>query len=168
MTSKPPSRSARAIILAPRSWPSRPGLATRIRNLLSAIFSATLRHLRPTLSKPTRIRVDAEFSAKYVANLAYCNFTAYCLADRFHQVLVRAARLGDPFERVFDRGAVALALHLAHALNLPLFERRIDLQQLNRNLLGNRELVHPDNRLDTLFELPLVIKCCLCNFALRI
>ena len=29
MTSKPASRSARATILAPRSWPSRPGLATR-------------------------------------------------------------------------------------------------------------------------------------------
>src|SRR4051794_26348516 len=33
MTSKPSSRSARAMIFAPRSWPSRPGLATRMRTL---------------------------------------------------------------------------------------------------------------------------------------
>src|ERR1039458_5225597 len=31
MTSMPASRSARAMILAPRSWPSRPGLATTRR-----------------------------------------------------------------------------------------------------------------------------------------
>src|SRR5258707_787777 len=33
----PASRSARAITLAPRSWPSRPGLATRTRILGSDI-----------------------------------------------------------------------------------------------------------------------------------
>src|SRR5215831_12917862 len=39
MTSNPSSRSARAMILAPRSWPSRPGFATRILIFrLSAIF----------------------------------------------------------------------------------------------------------------------------------
>src|SRR5215216_7244916 len=32
MTSKPASRSARATIFAPRSWPSRPGLATITRS----------------------------------------------------------------------------------------------------------------------------------------
>src|SRR3954471_9564782 len=31
MTSMPASRRARAMILAPRSWPSRPGLATTTR-----------------------------------------------------------------------------------------------------------------------------------------
>src|SRR5579875_3193210 len=33
----PASRSARATILAPRSWPSRPGLATRTRMGLAVI-----------------------------------------------------------------------------------------------------------------------------------
>src|ERR1700691_2036114 len=33
MTSMPASRNARAIIFAPRSWPSRPGLATTTRIL---------------------------------------------------------------------------------------------------------------------------------------
>src|SRR5581483_11882107 len=35
MTSMPASRSARAMTLAPRSWPSRPGFATRTRILRS-------------------------------------------------------------------------------------------------------------------------------------
>src|SRR5215470_11156289 len=35
MTSKPASRSAAATTLAPRSWPSRPGLATITRNFLT-------------------------------------------------------------------------------------------------------------------------------------
>src|SRR5581483_5848588 len=40
MTSKPASRSARAMTLAPRSWPSRPGLAirTRARGTASALI----------------------------------------------------------------------------------------------------------------------------------
>src|SRR6185312_14195550 len=37
MTSIPASRSARAITLAPRSWPSRPGFATSTRIFRSAI-----------------------------------------------------------------------------------------------------------------------------------
>src|SRR5215207_8959252 len=42
MTSMPASRSARAMIFAPRSWPSRPGLATttRILRLLAAALTA--------------------------------------------------------------------------------------------------------------------------------
>src|SRR6266568_2323974 len=39
MTSIPASRRARAITLAPRSWPSRPGLATRTRIFRSAGIS---------------------------------------------------------------------------------------------------------------------------------
>src|SRR5712692_6902044 len=37
MTSMPASRNARAITFAPRSWPSRPGLATRTRIFFSLI-----------------------------------------------------------------------------------------------------------------------------------
>src|ERR671931_2033357 len=43
MTSKPASRNARAMILAPRSWPSRPGLAIRTR---TGCWSAMRRHVR--------------------------------------------------------------------------------------------------------------------------
>src|SRR5438309_662286 len=52
MTSMPASRSARATTFAPRSWPSRPGLATttrmrppRARLALRALADARLPHL---------------------------------------------------------------------------------------------------------------------------
>src|SRR5688572_7119615 len=48
MTSKPASRSARATILAPRSWPSRPGLATTTRILRSVIIGT------PSLQEPAQ------------------------------------------------------------------------------------------------------------------
>src|SRR4051794_26701884 len=47
MTSMPASRSARAMIFAPRSWPSRPGLATTtriLRLLVAALTAASLLH----------------------------------------------------------------------------------------------------------------------------
>src|SRR4030043_804364 len=43
MTSLPPSPSARQIPLAPRSWPSKPGLATRTLIFLSGISSSFTR-----------------------------------------------------------------------------------------------------------------------------
>src|SRR3954466_13285660 len=39
MTSMPASRSARATTLAPRSWPSRPGLATTTRMRLAELVT---------------------------------------------------------------------------------------------------------------------------------
>src|SRR3954452_22347154 len=45
MTSMPASRSARAMIFAPRSWPSRPGLATTTRILRSAAMARMIRGL---------------------------------------------------------------------------------------------------------------------------
>src|SRR3954451_20795211 len=40
MTSMPASRRARAMILAPRSWPSRPGLATTTRIFRACVLMA--------------------------------------------------------------------------------------------------------------------------------
>src|SRR3954453_8752686 len=45
MTSMPASRSARAMIFAPRSWPSGPGLATTTRVLRSAAMARMIRGL---------------------------------------------------------------------------------------------------------------------------
>src|SRR5687767_9755127 len=60
MTSIPASRSARAMIFAPRSWPSSPGLATRILSFLSDTFSDTLRsHDQVHRLRAVRALVDA-------------------------------------------------------------------------------------------------------------
>src|SRR3954452_3311114 len=47
MTSIPASRSARAMIFAPRSWPSRPGLATTTRIFLVDVLFTAARKLIP-------------------------------------------------------------------------------------------------------------------------
>src|SRR5258706_6590481 len=64
MTSMPASRNARAMTLAPRSWPSRPGLATRTRILGSGIGShlttvgagSTVRALTTVAARGARAR----------------------------------------------------------------------------------------------------------------
>ena len=58
MTSMPASRSARAMILAPRSWPSRPGLATTTRILRPAArgsvgVSVSRRHVASEFMGPS-------------------------------------------------------------------------------------------------------------------
>src|SRR5512132_3698637 len=50
MTSNPASRSARATIFAPRSWPSSPGLATTTRILRSSVMVVTSEYRPQPLS----------------------------------------------------------------------------------------------------------------------
>ena len=52
MTSIPASRSARAMIFAPRSCPSRPGLATTTRIFFVEVEAATSRKIRVVVAKP--------------------------------------------------------------------------------------------------------------------
>src|ERR1700745_1553948 len=56
MTSIPASRRARAITLAPRSWPSSPGLATRTRILGSGIAT---KHTTDAMTVPRPETPDA-------------------------------------------------------------------------------------------------------------
>src|SRR5437868_11583490 len=57
MTSKPASRNARAITLAPRSWPSRPGLATTTR--YGRCTARNTRRVPPAQPKPSGRRTAA-------------------------------------------------------------------------------------------------------------
>src|SRR3954454_22104557 len=82
--------------------------------------------LWPWSLNPRRILVDSEFCAKDVADLPDRRLTTYCLADRVHQVFARTAGFCNLFERLPDRATIALAFHLAHALDLQLLKRRID------------------------------------------
>src|SRR5215470_18751768 len=139
MTSNPPSRSARAIIFAPRSCPSSPGFATRILSRLSAITS-----------NPAWVAIYAELDAKDFADLADRDLAAHGLEYRLHQVFVRTTGFGDARQRFAHLGRIALALHLAHALHLPLLDSWFDLEGLDRNFLGYRVLVDPHDGLDPL------------------
>src|SRR5919202_3438496 len=72
MTSMPASRSARAMIFAPRSWPSRPGLATttRIERAVGAegAMGAAL-YVRMRRSGCAASRLRAELALEVVGQL---------------------------------------------------------------------------------------------------
>src|SRR5262245_42845133 len=144
MTSKPASRSARAMIFAPRSWPSRPGLATRIRSG------------RTALSEPGRVAVLPEDLAVDVGDLAERAPRLDRSDERRHQVLARARRVAHPSQRLARSGGVALALHAPHPIRLPRLHLERHAPQLGGSLLGDLVAVHAHHRLLAAVDLPLV------------
>src|SRR5215468_5553565 len=98
MNLQPAWRRARAVIFAPPTWSSRPGLATRIRSG------------RTALSEPGRVAVLPEDLAVDVGDLAERAPRLDRGDERRHQVLARARRVAHPSQRLARSGGVALAL----------------------------------------------------------
>src|SRR5512143_850569 len=120
MTSKPASRSARAMILAPRSWPSRPGLAIRMRR----------RRSDTRASQPGGVAVDAEHLAEDVGDLAHRDLGLHRLDDRRHQVLSVPRRRPHRRDALVHETALAPLLALAHACHLRALDLVADTQDL--------------------------------------
>src|SRR6266568_5786829 len=144
MTSMPASRSADAMTLAPRSWPSRPGLPTRMR---ARRMSELRRH------------VGAEHAPERGRDLADGRVGAHRLDDRRHEV-GGPARLGlEPAEGAVGGGLVALGAHAAHARDLLALELERHAVDLHVRRLGLAdEPVHARDHDRALLEraLPLV------------
>src|SRR5208282_5742213 len=119
-------------------------------------------------SDPARVAIYAELGAEDVAYFAHGRIAPYRFEHRFHQVIAGAARFGNPRQRFTQGDRIALAFHFADALHLAFLDFRIDLERLDRNLLGHRVLVHPDDRFHAFFELALEMKGSLGDLALRI
>src|SRR5271169_88627 len=83
MTSKPASRKARAMILAPRSWPSRPGFATRMRSRFSGTLNSFLLLER---SDPRRVAIHAEHLAEDVGDFTDGALLLHGIDDRRHEI----------------------------------------------------------------------------------
>src|ERR1700693_4333686 len=105
MTSIPASRSARAMIFAPRSWPSRPGFATTTRIFLSVEedilrpAAAALR-ARDSKSERRRLAVGPEHDLQGLHHFPLGGVRARGLEQPRHQVLVGVTRgLLQPLER---------------------------------------------------------------------
>src|SRR5438105_12443797 len=156
----PASRSARATILAPRSWPSRPAFATTTRILRS--MRGSLRR-----SEDRRLAPDAPDPAKGVAHLAHGGVDAGCVHDRGHEVHVALGVRLQPRERRLDLTRVPTGAHGAHALDLLRLEGRVDAQQLDRRLLLERVPIDPDHDALAALDLALVPEGCLRDLALH-
>src|SRR4030042_6860452 len=99
MTSIPASRSARQITLAPRSWPSKPGLATRTLIFLSGMSSS---FTRPG-SKCHRLLVFSVDVFQGAHDLSQGGIGLDTFQEIGHEVLVVAGGLLEVRERALHR-----------------------------------------------------------------
>src|SRR4030042_6293049 len=100
MTSMPASRSARQMTLAPRSWPSRPGLAIRTLIFLSGMSSS---FTRPG-SKCYRLLVFPVDIFQGIHDLSQGGVGLDALQEIGHEVTVIPGGLFEVGESPFDRG----------------------------------------------------------------
>src|ERR1700709_1202351 len=155
MTSMPASRGARAMILGPRSWPSKPGLATTTR-ILRAVAVVIGRGKRSGCSEDGGLGVSAEDLLHRGDHLALGGADAGGGDDRLHQVAVRR---GDPLQLrqgALDGGTVAAGAGSREAVGLLAFEARVDLQDRGRLFVLLDEVVDADDDPLALVDLLLV------------
>src|SRR5436305_10350688 len=113
MTSNPASRSARAMTLAPRSWPSSPGLATTTRYL-----RCTARNTRQVPSKQPK-RATKQRRTAYATAIALAGvvvaFGLFALVAQIAAKPSSHAQVGGRTRAVFDVpvGAKTLAKQIA-------------------------------------------------------
>src|SRR6185369_582153 len=104
----PASRSARAMTLAPRSWPSSPGLATR-----TLIFRLDIR-----CGLKGGLFVDSVNVSERRADLAERCINSNCVDRRRHRVLVFVRRGFEFVERVRHRACITLRTCLFESFEL--------------------------------------------------
>src|SRR5436190_12258702 len=166
----PASRKARAMTLAPRSWPSRPGLAitTRIFCMVVAGIQfpgASCQALDPancqlpTAHCPLNQRylfVLAPHLAERVAHLADGRVGAHTVEQPIHRVAGAARRLLEHLEGASDLAVVARAAQLAEPRQLAVRRGFVDVEDRDRRLVVLHVVVDADDdllaRLDGLLE----------------
>src|SRR2546425_4616596 len=109
MTSKPASLRARAMILAPRSWPSRPTLPTNSRTFRSLFIS----EVHPSFT------VGAKNFLERAADLAHGSVGAHRLEDRRHQVFPAPGGPVEHLESPRVTQPVARRPHRPQTVDLP-------------------------------------------------
>src|SRR5262245_56422984 len=112
MTSQPASRSAPAMTLAPRSWPSRPGLAISTRGRRPAGTRALLASL---ISEVGRWPILAEHGAQAACDPADRGLGAHRRQHWRHQIVGAARSRLYRGKRPLDRRRVARSAQLAQA-----------------------------------------------------
>src|SRR5688572_23050111 len=108
----PASRIARAMIFAPRSWPSRPGLATTTR----------------ITSEDGCFGVGAVDALERLDDFAFGAVGAGAVEQWFHQVAARCGVVAQLGERPLGHLAVAACLDVLDAADLFAFQLGRDLE----------------------------------------
>src|SRR5262245_14098916 len=155
----PASRRARAITLAPRSCPSRPGFAMTTRSLRMSVVSSqgSVASGQPgnwplaTGHWPLQPSYDWDFLvlaphvAKRVADLADRGVGADRIDDRRHQVRGGPCRGPKRIERSDDRVVVARLLEFFELRQLRAGGGLVDVEDLDRRLVLLHEVVDADD-----------------------
>src|SRR5271167_3016736 len=132
MTSMPASRRARAIIFAPRSWPSRPGLAISTRIFFSGICVGEFSSIPMGKSGDGDFFVGAEDFAEGVADFAYGGVGFYGVEEEGHQVVFAFGGFAERVEATVDFGFGAIGAQLREALGLSMGDAFVDLENVQR------------------------------------
>src|SRR5271169_1614936 len=108
----PASRNARAITFAPRSWPSKPGLATstRMRGSIRLDVSTCDGSTGPAALYDAGFGVDAEDFAERVADLAHGGVGTDRIQDKRHGVLRAPGGVTQSVQTILDSGVVPSGL----------------------------------------------------------
>src|ERR1043166_3586009 len=136
----PASRRARAMTLAPRSWPSRPGLATSTRMGY------------PSGLDNRGLRVSAEHGAQRIADLAQGAIGLYRIQDERHGVRGTFGGTAQVVQRTGDSLAAPAGAEVAKLSRLVILSTAIDLENLDGILARRDEAVHTDDDLALLFD----------------
>src|SRR5215212_475654 len=171
MTSIPASRRARAMILAPLSWPSKPTFATTTLIVSSAMnassqsaagqhFSRSALPLFLLVSWPTLylrcLAVGAVDLLHRVADLLHGGVGPDCFDGRVHGVLALLGRFLDSLEALLDLSVVAALFELPEAVYLVLGDLFVDFVRLDVGLFLGLVDVDVDDVLLLLLDLALI------------
>src|SRR6188474_3319046 len=151
MTSIPASRRARAMILAPRSCPSKPGLATTTRILRAVAASISAGSL-----EDGGLRVGAEDLLHRRDHLSLRGAGAGGGDDRRHQVLLRRGCTSQLGKGALHSAGVASSASRLQAIDLLALQRRVDAQDRGRLFALLDEVVDADDDPLTLVDLALI------------
>src|SRR6185436_15769723 len=145
MTSKPASRRAAATTFAPRSWPSRPGLATITRNFLRlACFIG--------LPIDRRFAPFSELRLERVDDFPERHAPFDPVEERGHEVGAVAGGRPDRLQGPEHRSSVPALLELADFGDLVALDSRIDLEGRHGLAVLFHELIHADVDVPTLLH----------------
>src|SRR3989337_466252 len=167
MTSKPASRNARAMIFAPRSWPSSPGFPTRTRTFRSPflLLPSDLSLARAlAMSCPPccvlihrRVGIRSHRFPKGVADFAERDIALHRVEDDGHQVGPGEGRVLQRVDAGNHPFRVSFPADFPGAGDLLPFDLLVDLQERYGEFLVALVAVDPHDPLLPFFQEPLVV-----------
>src|SRR4030042_3934876 len=150
MTSIPPARRARAISFAPRSCPSKPGLATKTLIFLSPM-------LQPPLGDGRTLLIFTEYLPQAISDLTQGDIALNRLEDIRPKVLRALSRFSQRLEGILDLEGIPLTSHLAQLLPLIALYIRTYLDDIGKGRLFRCQLIEPHDYLVFFFNIPLIL-----------